>query len=314
MSEEEAVLAEHSVPLSFIEQFVANEQAMARTDNRLNAILRTASVGTVVSRAGWGARPPRASSSLSSPKGSTAHWEGPRMGTFGHDTCASRVRGIQNFHMNVRGWSDIAYSSIVCPHGVTYECRWWRRRTAANGTNAGNDRSYAHCLLIGEGDPFTIDAKRGLRDVFDRAQREGGAGHEKWVHRDWKATACPGNEITNFVRGGLQVDGAPTPPPAPAPPSPTPPSPPSDWFEELIMELPVIDFRPAERGQYVRHHLVDNIQGLLEGAQHGPSNPGGIDGVGGGGTLRAVRAFQEMKGLGVDGVVGRNTWRALVTH
>lgn len=40
--------------------------------------------------------------------------------------------------------------------------------------------------------------------------------------------------------------------------------------------------------------------------------PGGIDGGFGGNTLEAVWAFQEVQGLGVDGVVGPATQRALV--
>jgi peptidoglycan hydrolase-like protein with peptidoglycan-binding domain len=39
----------------------------------------------------------------------------------------------------------------------------------------------------------------------------------------------------------------------------------------------------------------------------------GVDGNFGSGTARAVIAFQQKKGLGNDGVVGRNTWAALWT-
>ncbi|WP_443058158.1 peptidoglycan-binding domain-containing protein [Streptomyces sp. JWR5-1] len=38
-----------------------------------------------------------------------------------------------------------------------------------------------------------------------------------------------------------------------------------------------------------------------------------VDGVFGSGTAGAVRSFQKSKGLSVDGVVGPNTWRALIT-
>ena len=39
---------------------------------------------------------------------------------------------------------------------------------------------------------------------------------------------------------------------------------------------------------------------------------GGYDGDFGSGTLAAVKAFQKVKGLTMDGVVGRNTWAALL--
>lgn len=38
----------------------------------------------------------------------------------------------------------------------------------------------------------------------------------------------------------------------------------------------------------------------------------GADGINGGDTQRAVRAFQADNGLDDDGVVGRNTWRKLL--
>lgn len=37
-------------------------------------------------------------------------------------------------------------------------------------------------------------------------------------------------------------------------------------------------------------------------------NPGGIDGIFGAGTKAAVKRFQETNSLGVDGIVGDNTW------
>lgn len=39
---------------------------------------------------------------------------------------------------------------------------------------------------------------------------------------------------------------------------------------------------------------------------------GGVDGIFGGKTLAAVKAYQQAKGLSVDGVVGKNTWKTLL--
>jgi peptidoglycan hydrolase-like protein with peptidoglycan-binding domain len=41
-------------------------------------------------------------------------------------------------------------------------------------------------------------------------------------------------------------------------------------------------------------------------------NPGGIDGVYGPKTETAVRAFQSVSGLEVDGIVGPKTWAKLI--
>jgi peptidoglycan hydrolase-like protein with peptidoglycan-binding domain len=56
---------------------------------------------------------------------------------------------------------------------------------------------------------------------------------------------------------------------------------------------------------------ASNLQALL--LVHG-SDPHGIDGNFGPGTDAAVRAFQQGSGLGVDGIVGRETWTALLNR
>ncbi|MCA1702237.1 MAG: peptidoglycan-binding protein [Actinobacteria bacterium] len=53
-----------------------------------------------------------------------------------------------------------------------------------------------------------------------------------------------------------------------------------------------------------------NLQGLL--LAHG-ADPGGIDGIFGPLTEAAVRAFQQGAGIDVDGVVGPQTWNALLS-
>ena len=68
-----------------------------------------------VSRSAWGARAPSGSGNTlsSSPKGHAIHWEGPKMGVPAHSSCDDTVRGIQNYHMDSNGWSDIAYNILV---------------------------------------------------------------------------------------------------------------------------------------------------------------------------------------------------------
>ncbi|MBU8598507.1 N-acetylmuramoyl-L-alanine amidase [Alkalihalobacillus clausii] len=56
-------------------------------------------------------------------------------------------------------------------------------------------------------------------------------------------------------------------------------------------------------------NLTRVLQALLYLAGH---NPGPFDGDFGNGTEKAVRAFQKAKGLGVDGIAGKNTWKALL--
>src|SRR5690606_22187142 len=132
----------------------------------------------------------------------TGHWEGPGLPDFPHASCASYVRGIQNYHMDKQEWADIAYTAVVCPHGYVFEGRWIGNRTGANGTNAGNSKAYAVCFLGGVGDEFTPLADRAMHDVMIHLRRHGRAGGGVNGHRDWKATQCPGDEIYRRVKSG----------------------------------------------------------------------------------------------------------------
>ncbi len=67
---------------------------------------------------------------------------------------------------------------------------------------------------------------------------------------------------------------------------------------------------PAPIKQGAKGQSVKNAQGLL--LAHG-NDPQGIDGDFGAKTNTATRAFQTAKHLTVDGIIGQNTWTALVT-
>lgn len=170
-----------------------------------------------VSRASWGARPPRHRTGLTPSGGTTVHYEGPRMGTFPHESCASKVRAIQNFHMDERGWSDIAYTAVVCPHGWVFEGRWIGVRTGANGTHPGNAAWYAVCALIGAGDAVTSEMRSAFVEVCDHLRQHGRAGADVNGHRDHKPTACPGDLLYADVQAGT-FERTPTTPPRPQPP------------------------------------------------------------------------------------------------
>lgn len=164
-----------------------------------------------VSRAEWGARAGSSSTSIT-PVGVAVHWEGPHMGTPEHGSCAGIVRGFQAFHMDTNGWADIAYSAVVCPHGYVFEGRGPGHRTAANGTNDGNQRFYAVCFMGGEGDTFTDEAKDGINDAIEWL-----GGGEITGHRDHTETACPGDEIYAWVQSGHPRAGGTDPEPLPEP-------------------------------------------------------------------------------------------------
>lgn len=151
---------------------------------------------------GWGARPRKSATGIEPTFGSTVHYEGPKLGSFPHESCAPKVRAIQAYHMDQRGWADIAYSSVECPHGYIFEGRWIGRRTGANGTNVGNATAYAHCALIGVGDPATPLLVDAIARVCEFFRTHGRAGRRVNGHRDWKPTACPGDPLYLEVKVG----------------------------------------------------------------------------------------------------------------
>ena len=249
--------------------------------------------GLLITRAEWGARRPAGSIGTIAPEGITVHYNGPAFGGFpwDHGRCAQLVRGTQAFHLDGRGWADIAYTACVCPHGFVFEGRGTRQRTAAQGTNAGNARSLALMFLIGEGEPLTDEA----RAVAVWWANEIARLPLRWAHRDWHSTACPGTPLTAWTRSGFIPPGLGTAPTAPPPPPPVPaiptPAPPA---------LPArATLRRGDRGRDV------SVFQLELTATCGFT--GAVDGDYGPATEAKVRDVQRLFKLGEDGIAGPKT-------
>ncbi|MDO5697366.1 MAG: peptidoglycan recognition family protein [Dermatophilus congolensis] len=134
--------------------------------------------------------------------GVTIHYGGGRVGitpASPHSRCEQVWRDWQVFHMNTRGWADIAYTGAFCQHGYALAGRGSGVRTAAQGSNEGNLRSYAVAFIGGEGDTPSQDAYAAL-DWWIIALRASGAGPRVWGHRDWSSTSCPGTTLLGAAR------------------------------------------------------------------------------------------------------------------
>ncbi len=167
----------------------------------------------IVRRAQWGARASRGATRIAGPvRGVTCHWEGPAMGyPWPHDVCDDKVRSIQRYHMDDKGWADIAYNALACPHGYVYEGRGPNVRSAANGESGigGNDQWYAVCYLAGVGDEFTAEGQAAMLEAIAWLRSDGGAGEAVNGHRDHHPTDCPGDVIYRWVQTGLPPDSSP---------------------------------------------------------------------------------------------------------
>lgn len=181
----------------------------------------------LVKRSAWGARYGRGDTNVTPERGGvTVHYEGGgKLTGRPHSTCAARVRGIESYHVNTQGWLGIAYSYLACEHGYVFEGRGLGRRTAANGTNSGNQNWYAVCALIGDADPTSDALLTALRDAIDY-MRAHGAGKKINGHRDHLSTSCPGSRLYAWVKRG-----------APRPKPPTPPKPPVEDTLKTVVDL-----------------------------------------------------------------------------
>ena len=97
--------------------------------------------------------------------------------------------------MQNQGWVDIAYTGGYCQHGYTFAGRGFGVRTAANGSNTGNQNYYAFCFLGGVRDIATTAALNALEWWVREARTKGGAGVKVVPHSALFATACPGPQV-----------------------------------------------------------------------------------------------------------------------
>lgn len=233
----------------------------------------------LVTRAQWGALSRTLPTNITPQHGGvTFHYVGSSAINDSHANCAARVRGIQSFHINGNGWTDIAYSLLVCQHGYVFVGRGVNRRTAANGTNSGNQNWYAVCFLVGGSQAPTALAVQAGRDAVAYLRVQGRAGRGINGHRDHLATSCPGTPAYGLVRSGeLEPDTA------------------AGGGGSVPGGRPVL--RQGSTGPAVR--TLQELLGVTVDGDFGPL------------TDRAVRDFQQANGLTVDGVVGPATWAAL---
>jgi hypothetical protein len=142
-------------------------------------------------------------------KGTGLHYSGSDADELGeHARCATRVRSIQGFHMDGRGWSDIAYSYLVCKHGYTFEGRGVGIRTAANGTNSGNDGYHAVCFLGDDSvnrDDVTDTGRLALRETIEMCNAWTPRPMVVRPHSWFKPTACPGDQLRSWIFQGMPV-------------------------------------------------------------------------------------------------------------
>lgn len=152
----------------------------------------------VYSRERWNARAPKLMTSQAAPTEAFIHHSddigASRWDTFAEQ--AEHMRGLQNFHMDTRGWSDIAYAYVVFqPYGKltrarVFEGRDWHKVPAAQlGHNTG---TLPICVV---GDFERDGVKRNTRYVVEQILRVHPSVKMLGGHRDVTPTTCPGAHL-----------------------------------------------------------------------------------------------------------------------
>jgi hypothetical protein len=158
-----------------------------------------------VSRREWGAQPSRYPLvNVDRMDGIAIHWTGSATGLSAsdHSRCASVVRSIQAYHLNIPGYSDVEYNLLVCPHGFVFEGRGVGKKSGANGTTDSNARFYAICALVGIGDSQPEALITGVRRALRLLRNAGNAGKALRPHSSFVSTACPGDRIRKAITSG----------------------------------------------------------------------------------------------------------------
>ena len=180
-----------------------------------------------LTRADWDARP-RSGGGVAlraaDIDGTALHWPGmsspiDAAGDIGKRRVASALRGWQNYHMDVRGWSDIAYQAAVDQAGRKWTLRGLPIKSGANGNDDVNTRYGAILLILGPGEAPSAAMKATTREVVAEFKaRFPGCRSKPYGHRDVRpaGTDCPGPLAYAAIQRGEFTPGA-TPPPPPPP-------------------------------------------------------------------------------------------------
>lgn len=185
-------------------------------------------MGVYVTRAEWGARPPKAVKQMTRSDGIAWHDVGipgdlsPAVQAGDRSAISAQLRNMQNMHMDTNyltpgGGTDIAYSFAVAQNGDLYELRGWN--VAGGHTMGANSTCHGVLFLIGNGSreaptPAARATAQGL--LAEHARRYGGGwskGHRE-VAGNPSGTSCPGDAILRVIHDGFP-SAAPLPPPPP---------------------------------------------------------------------------------------------------
>jgi hypothetical protein len=166
-------------------------------------------------RAEWGARPPKYEYTLTLANHLAIHHTATveDWAALTWDDCAARMRAMQAFHMDTRGWNDVGYNYTVCRHGHVFQAReddddltdvygahdGWNRGSAGVSCLGYFHAPFNHqpteeMLVALTGLLAWIADRRGIDPIGAGLYEPFGAIVDNvYGHREVAATACPGD-------------------------------------------------------------------------------------------------------------------------
>lgn len=157
------------------------------------------------SRSKWKARTPGPLSAQGSVREAFIHHSDDRSGRPFNTMVkqCEKMRGIQNYHMDSNGWSDIGYHYVVFQYlGVKTpraESRIFRARpvAAVPAAQAGHNTNTLAICVIGDGNSESLE--RNTRYAIECILRAYPTLRRLGGHRDVVATSCPGNKFYSSI-------------------------------------------------------------------------------------------------------------------
>lgn len=169
-------------------------------------------------RSAWNAQPAESGPGVltgSRVEGAVIHWPGTGSTDVIHDRAdvAAALRGWQRYHMEVRGWSDIAYQVAVDQAGRAWTLRGLLKQSGANGNQDVNERYGAILLVLATGEEPSDAMIATTREViadFRRIYPDGTAIKPHSAVRP-DPTDCPGPAARAAIARGDFDPSAPSP-------------------------------------------------------------------------------------------------------
>lgn len=269
---------------------------------------------TIHPRRDWTSRAPKGTTALvaSAVRYIAIHWPGSN-GSLSPTNTAGYLRGWQDYHMDVRGWRDIAYNEAVDQQGEAWTCRGENADGSVSGMGG---KVYSILAVLGTNDSPTEDMLVTIAARAAAALKR--YPNAKIVgHRDLKSTECPGADVYAWLKQGMPTGTGTT--------TPTLPKPPTSGGVIPAFPLPGDRYYFGPRTGPVRsvsgyYHTRSNGKRGHDGLATWQSRAkalglytGGVDGLYGPLTESAAKAVQRRAKLAGDGLIGPATWPATWT-